>query len=559
MSAARTCYRFEQVAGLRWWIASLVVVGAFGCCAADTPQKQPTLKGHEDIVWCVAWAPDGKTLASGSVDGTVRLWDPISTKELAKFDAELGEVVSVTFAPDGKTLASSHEDGSIILWDIATGKKATVLKGHTNTVHCVAFAPNGKSLASGSEDETVRVWNLETGKEKFVLKEHLDEVWCVTFAPNGEMLASGSGDGTIRIWDTTTGKMRAVMKGHAGDVYSVAFSPDGKTLASASEDETVRLWDAATGKESAVLNVDQGWVFSVAYSTDGKLLASGGGDGTIRLWDPSTATGLAALKGHSGEIYSVAFVPNGTMLASASRDTTLKLWETPKNREAIALGKKLDYSAVNPVPRKDYTWLERQAAMRERDKPEDVDVVFLGDSITEGWEDTGKDVWKSALAPLKSANFGINGDRTQHVLWRLRTGKELQQLRPKVIVLLIGTNNLGSNSAGEIVEGITAIVTELHKQHAQTPVLVMGLFPRRPDAANPVRNKIQDINKQIAKLDNGKDTRFLDIGQQLLETDGTLSKEIMFDYLHLTEKGYQIWADAVRPMLEDLLKKGNNR
>jgi lysophospholipase L1-like esterase len=156
--------------------------------------------------------------------------------------------------------------------------------------------------------------------------------------------------------------------------------------------------------------------------------------------------------------------------------------------------------------------------------------------------------------PLKSANFGIGGDRTQHVLWRLQNG-ELEGIQPKVAVLMIGTNNLGSNTEEEIAAGITAIVKAIHSKSPDTKVLLLGIFPRSAKATDAVRDKIKKINERIAEMGKEKYVRYLDIGQKFLEEDGSLSKKIMPDYLHLSAKGYQIWADAVEPKVKELLEK----
>jgi lysophospholipase L1-like esterase len=190
----------------------------------------------------------------------------------------------------------------------------------------------------------------------------------------------------------------------------------------------------------------------------------------------------------------------------------------------------------------------------ERAKQGSVDVLFVGDSITQGWAGSGKEVWKERFEPLKSANFGIGGDQTQHVLWRLQDGKELEGISPKIVVLMIGTNNTGRNSAEQIAEGVTAIVHELTKQLPQGKVLLLGVFPRGPKPSDPVRGKIKDINERIAKLDDGKQIRYLDIGDKFLKPDGTLTKEIMPDYLHLSKQGYQIWADSIQPSLTEMMK-----
>jgi lysophospholipase L1-like esterase len=180
-------------------------------------------------------------------------------------------------------------------------------------------------------------------------------------------------------------------------------------------------------------------------------------------------------------------------------------------------------------------------------------VVFFGDSITDGWRGEGKGVWKEHFEPLKAVNFGIGGDRTQHVLWRIQNG-ELDGYKPKAAVIMIGTNNLGSNSAEQIAEGIKAIVEEIEKKQPETKVLLLGIFPRGEKADDPARGKIKEINKIIAKLDDGKKVRYLDIGDKFLEKDGNMSRTVMNDYLHLTADGYKIWAEAIEKPLGEMLK-----
>lgn len=212
--------------------------------------------------------------------------------------------------------------------------------------------------------------------------------------------------------------------------------------------------------------------------------------------------------------------------------------------------------AVNPVPRKDKGWTTRHQYFLAQAKKGDVDLLFLGDSITQGWEGAGKEVWaKTFAAHHHPANFGIGGDRTEHVLWRITEGKELEGINPRAAVLMIGTNNTGSNSAEQIAEGITAIVKELRRQKPDMQILLLGVFPRSAKPTDPARAKIKEINERIAKLDDGKHVHYLDIGPKFLEPDGTLSKDIMPDFLHLSPKGYQIWADAISPSLEKMFGK----
>jgi len=221
-------------------------------------------------------------------------------------------------------------------------------------------------------------------------------------------------------------------------------------------------------------------------------------------------------------------------------------------------------SATTPEERKGGP-AQRHEKFLERAKKGHVDVLFLGDSITQGWEGNGKDVWAKHFEPLNTANFGIGGDRTQHVLWRITEGKELEGIDPKVAVLMIGTNNAGSNSAEEIADGVEAIVKELRRQKPHMKVLVLGVFPRSGKPAKDLKDagrvgpdelntKLPEVNKRIAKLDDGKMVRYLDIGSKFLDKEGGLSKEIMPDFLHLSKKGYEIWAEAVEGPVKEMLK-----
>lgn len=182
-------------------------------------------------------------------------------------------------------------------------------------------------------------------------------------------------------------------------------------------------------------------------------------------------------------------------------------------------------------------------------------LVFLGDSITAGWAGNGKEVWAKAFAGYTPANFGIGGDRTQHVLWRIQNGELDGGIKPKAVVLMIGTNNSGSDSAEGIAKGVTVIVETIRAKQPQAKILLLAVFPRGEKASpNPGRDKLKVVNSIIAKLDDGKNVFFLDIGDKFLQPDGSLTKEIMPDFLHLSPAGYQIWADAIGPKLAELMK-----
>jgi lysophospholipase L1-like esterase len=184
----------------------------------------------------------------------------------------------------------------------------------------------------------------------------------------------------------------------------------------------------------------------------------------------------------------------------------------------------------------------------------EADVIFIGDSITEGWEGAGKKAWADNFTPLKAVNLGISGDQTGHVLWRITEGKELEPIKPKAAVIMIGTNNMRSHSSEQIAGGVKAIVEELRKQKPEMKILVLGIFPRSAKAEDQIRDKIKQANDIIAKLDDGKMIFYKDIGEKFLDKDGTLDKKIMPDLLHLSTAGYEIWATAIKDDLAKLLK-----
>ncbi len=178
-----------------------------------------------------------------------------------------------------------------------------------------------------------------------------------------------------------------------------------------------------------------------------------------------------------------------------------------------------------------------------------IDVVFLGDSITDGWR--GAKAWKTSFEPLHALNLGIGGDRTQHVLWRIQHD-ELKGYEPKAFVIMIGTNNMGGDSEENIAAGVKAIVDEIQQQHPKSKILLLGIFPRSPNPTDGIREKVKKTNELIAKFE-GENVKYLDIGPKFLEEDGTLSKEIMPDFLHLSQKGYEIWAEAIDVDLKAML------
>ncbi|MTJ48802.1 WD40 repeat domain-containing protein [Dolichospermum sp. UHCC 0259] len=223
-----------------------------------------------------------------AIDGKViNALDKLLVKgsEYNRLEGHTNSVNSVSFSSDGKTLASGSSDETIKLWNVETGDKIRTLSGHTSSVHSVSFSADGKTLASGSGDYTIKLWNVETGDEIRTLSGHTSSVYSVSFSANGKTLASGSYDETIKLWNVETGDEIRTLSGHTSSVYSVSFSANGKTLASGSYDETIKLWNVETGDEIRTLSGHRGDVKSVSFSADGKTLASGSYDNRIKLWN----------------------------------------------------------------------------------------------------------------------------------------------------------------------------------------------------------------------------------------------------------------------------------
>ena len=215
------------------------------------------------------------------------------------------------------------------------------------------------------------------------------------------------------------------------------------------------------------------------------------------------------------------------------------------------------HSAVTPVEqRAEWAvkwWIPRHEQILERVRQGNVDLIFVGDSITHGWEGSGKELWDKYYAPRNAVNMGFGSDRTQHVLWRLDHG-EIDRISPKLAVLMIGTNNSDGqdNTAEEIADGIKAICAKIRHKLPETKILILGIFPRgaTPSPQRQKNTKASELASQIADNDM---IYYLNINDHFLEADGTLSKDIMPDLLHPNEKGYKIWADAIAPTVAELM------
>ncbi|MET7654561.1 helix-turn-helix domain-containing protein [Streptomyces sp. NPDC005486] len=291
-------------------------------------QAQPfsaRLGGHRGPVNSVAFAPDGRTLATASSDGTVTLRRLADRRTTATFKMS-GQVRSVAFSPDGRTLAAGATNAPVRLWGAADHRTKVVLPAGTGGARAVAFDPRGRRLAVAAGDGTIQVWDTVRRRRVASFTGHVGQVDAVAYAPDGRTLASAGADRTVRLWDTVRGRPSGVLEGHNDEVYGVAFAPDGRSLASGGADRTVRLWDLARHRTTSVLTGHSDDVNAVAYTPDGATVVSAGGDGTTRLWDVHSGMQTLTLTGHTDYTMGVAVNADGTMLATAGFDQSVVLW-----------------------------------------------------------------------------------------------------------------------------------------------------------------------------------------------------------------------------------------
>jgi tetratricopeptide (TPR) repeat protein len=253
----------------------------------DVASGGPTvaIKGRVGEIWGLAFSPDGRLLAAGSYDKTVKVWESATLKEVRILGPHAQAVCGIAFHPDGKRLAAAGYDGTVQLWDVTTGRKGFPLKGHRARVQSVAFNQSGRLLASASHDGTVNLWETATGNLLRTFPRDSQPVTDVAFCPNKDWLASAGAEKTIKLWDVHSGRIIFHLRGHTDTIHGIAFSPNGRRLASASSDRTIKLWDLESGQELLTLCKHTDQVLGLAFSPDGRRLASASADHTVKLWE----------------------------------------------------------------------------------------------------------------------------------------------------------------------------------------------------------------------------------------------------------------------------------
>ncbi|OYD87527.1 hypothetical protein CDG77_28885 [Nostoc sp. 'Peltigera membranacea cyanobiont' 213] len=312
-----------------------------------------TIKGHSDSVLCVAISPDGKILASGGRDRTIKLWNLTTVELLTTLTGHSSPVLAVDFSPDGQTLASASnmefQDGNIKLWDAGTGRIRQTLGSSLVALQtsCVAFSPDGQTLATAHFDAAIRLWHLSNGKELRTLRGHGWDVNSVAFSRDGRFLVSGGVDGAIMIWNWRNGErirtlnrpadffgsMLSFFDRSVGSIRSVAISPDGQIIASGGtsvgdngvSNPPIKLWNTSTGEEIRILTGHTASVQAIAFSSTAKIIASGGEDNTIRIWNYQTGELIQTLEPQS-LVNSLVFSPHAKILVSGTDDSKIRIW-----------------------------------------------------------------------------------------------------------------------------------------------------------------------------------------------------------------------------------------
>jgi len=287
-----------------------------------------TISTHASTVHILAVLPD-RRLASGSDDGTIKLWDSATGQLAANLEGHSSSVIALAVLPNGQ-IASGSYDQTIKIWDLATGQLAASLEGHSASVYALVVLPDGRLASAGSWEGSIMLWDSATDQLAASLGGHSSSVCALVLLPDGR-LASGSDDRTIKLWDTATGKLTASLEGHSSSVRALVVLPDGR-LASGSDDRTIKLWDTAKGQLTASLVGHSASVYALAVLPDGRL-ASGSEDRTIRLWDPARGQHAASPKGHSGQVNALAVLPDGRVASTGSWGS-IKLWDPATGQQA---------------------------------------------------------------------------------------------------------------------------------------------------------------------------------------------------------------------------------
>jgi WD40 repeat protein len=333
-----------------------------------TGDPTTTLQGHSNGIYAISLHPNSNLLASAHEDQTVRLWQvPLASTATAQSTLEpfqtlrghQNRILAIAFSPNGNTLASGSLDRTIKIWNPETHQCHLTLQGHQSWIWDVAFHPNSNTLASASYDRTVKLWDVKTGHCTHTLEGHVGSALSVTFSPNGQWLASGGYEQMLKLWNPQSGECVRTWYAHPNRVWALAFSPSSQWLATAGEDGTIIIWDVETGDHLQTLSGHSQSVLCLRFSADGQQLFSSSGDRTVKQWDLATGECLQTLSGHEHWAWSLALL-SADILLSGSQDETIQCWDLKTGEPFQRLEVPRPYAGMNITGAKGLTDAQRQ-------------------------------------------------------------------------------------------------------------------------------------------------------------------------------------------------------
>jgi WD40 repeat protein/serine/threonine protein kinase len=408
---------------------------------------RPPLQGHKAGLWTAVFSPNGRQIATASIDGTAKIWDAVSGKEVQTFKGHVIQfaprtppVTCLAYSPDGRHIASASlfpnladitnarkAFGVVKIWDPVTLTETVKYDKQVGLVYCLAYSPDGNRIASShiNDGKIVAVWDTRTGQEIHLFRDIPCHTHRLRYSLDGRFLLAGCTDGTVRIWDAATFELVRVLDAHySSPVYDLAFCPpDGARFASSGTDGTVRLWETTTGAPLKTLRGHTGAAMGVAFSPDGRRIASAGFDKTVRLWDSTTGEEKLTLRGHTDMVTGVDFSPDGRQLVSASFDKEARIWDTTPGEESTGPGLFTLEGHTDRVNTVAFSADGRRMASGGYDK-----TVRLWDGLTgralHKLEGHKGPVWGVAFSPDGTRVASASWDQTVKV-WDTESGREL--------------------------------------------------------------------------------------------------------------------------------------
>lgn len=385
-----------------------------------TGREIRTLRRHAGLVNTVAFSPDGKRALSGSINNsaiggnTLKLWDLESGREIRNFEGAPPGVTAVTFSADGEYALSAGLDGLLRMWDLASGDEIRTFRGHKAEVWALALSPSGLYVVSGSKDKTLKVWDVETGRDLRTFMGKAGEVYSVAFSPDGRYIVSGNENGTLKLWEVVSGRLVRTFDSHSKLVNSVAFSPDGRYLVSGAIEEMPKLWDVTTGQELEGVEGNS-WYWAVAFSADGQYVLGANCNGNLSLWEFGNRRNVRSFGGHSANVGPAIFSPDGRYVLSGR----LKLWDIKHG------GQIKGFEIEEPAHSLDFS-PDGKLAISAHYKQLKLWDIETGREIISLYGNTSH-VNSVSFSP--NGDYALSGGQDHSVrLWDLKTGSEIGSL-----------------------------------------------------------------------------------------------------------------------------------